>query len=289
MESFRTIESLQSALAKFRNQGKKIGFVPTMGALHGGHIKLVEFAQEECDIVVVSIFVNPTQFNNSGDLTKYPKREKEDLKLLEEADCDIVIIPEVEDIYPKDYTKNTISLGIIDKVMEGEFRPGHFQGVVNVVSRFFEIIHPDKAYFGNKDFQQVAVIKLMVKELNLPVEVVGVPTKRMSNGLAMSSRNYRLSDSDVEQSSIIYKTLIKGREWANKYSPAVTRNKMIEYFNQSPLKLEYLQIVHPETMENLNQYWVPGAIAGIAAFSGEVRLIDNMELVEVNSEQLLSN
>lgn len=289
MESFRTIESLQSALAKFRNQGKKIGFVPTMGALHGGHIKLVEFAQKECDIVVVSIFVNPTQFNNSGDLNKYPKREKEDLDLLQEANCDIVIIPNVEDIYPDNYTKNTISLGIIDKVMEGEFRPGHFQGVVNVVSRFFEIIDPDKAYFGNKDFQQVAVIKLMVKELNIPVEIIGVPTKRMSNGLAMSSRNYRLSENEVKESSIIYKTLIKGREWANKYSPAVTRSKMIEFFNQSPLKLEYLQIVHPETMEDLNQYWVPGAIAGIAAFSGEVRLIDNMELVEINSEELLSN
>lgn len=289
MECFRTIESLKSALAKFRNQDKKIGFVPTMGALHGGHLKLVEFAQQECDIVVVSIFVNPTQFNNSGDLDKYPKREEEDLGLLEEASCDVVIIPQPEDVYPDHYTKNTIPLGIIDKVMEGEFRPGHFQGVVNVVSRFFEIIEPSKAYFGNKDFQQVAVIKRMVQELKLPVEVIGVPTKRMANGLAMSSRNYRLSEKEVEESSIIYKTLVKGREWASKYSPAVTRTKMIEYFNQSPLQLEYLQIVHPETMEDLNQYWVSGAIAGLAAFSGEVRLIDNMELVEENSKELLSN
>lgn len=284
MDSFRTVESLQSALTSLKNQGKKIGFVPTMGALHGGHIKLVEYAQRECDVVVVSIFVNPTQFNNSGDLQKYPKREAEDLKMLEEANCDIVIIPDVDDIYPENYTKNTISLGIIEKVMEGEFRPGHFQGVVNVVSRFFEIIEPDKAYFGNKDFQQVAVIKLMVKVLNLPVEVVGVPTKRLSNGLAMSSRNYRLSDKEVDESAIIYKTLIKGREWASKYSPAVTRQKMIDYFNQGALKLEYLQVVHPETMEDLNQYWVPGAIAGIAAFSGEVRLIDNMELIEETEE-----
>lgn len=260
-----------------------------MGALHGGHIKLVEFAQRECDIVVVSIFVNPTQFNNSGDLTKYPKREKEDLNLLEEVNCDIVVIPEVDDVYPEGYKKNTISLGIIEDVMEGEFRPGHFQGVVNVVSRFFEIIEPDKAYFGNKDFQQVAVIKLMVKELNLPVQVVGVPTKRMSNGLAMSSRNYRLSEEEVQASSIIYKTLIKGREWATQYSPAVTRSKMVEYFSESTLRLEYLQIVHPETMEDLNQYWVPGAIAGIAAYSGEVRLIDNMELVEISSKELLSS
>lgn len=284
MDSFRTVESLQSALTSLKSQGKKIGFVPTMGALHGGHIKLVEYAQRECDIVVVSIFVNPTQFNNSGDLQKYPKREAEDLKMLEEANCDIVIIPDVEDIYPENYTKNTIPLGIIEKVMEGEFRPGHFQGVVNVVSRFFEIIEPDKAYFGNKDFQQVAVIKLMVKELGLPVEVVGVPTKRLSSGLAMSSRNYRLSEKEVEESAIIYKTLIKGREWASKYSPAVTRKKMIEYFDQGGLKLEYLQIVHPKTMEDLNQYWVPGAIAGIAALCGEVRLIDNMELVEEAEE-----
>jgi len=284
LESFRTIESLQSALTSLKNQGKKIGFVPTMGALHGGHIKLVEYAHKECDVVVVSIFVNPTQFNNAGDLEKYPKREKEDLQMLEEAKCDFVIIPKVDDVYPEEYQKNTIELGIIDKVMEGEFRPGHFQGVVNVVSRFFEIIQPDKAYFGNKDFQQVAVIKLMVKQLNLPVEVVGVPTKRLPNGLAMSSRNYRLSESEVQESSIIYKTLIKGREWASKFSPAVTRQKMIDYFQQGNLKLEYLQIVHPESMEDLNQYWVPGAIAGIAAFSGDVRLIDNMELIEEPQE-----
>jgi pantoate--beta-alanine ligase len=280
LKSFRTIESLQSALSSLKNQGKTIGFVPTMGALHGGHLKLVEFAKRECDVVVVSIFVNPTQFNNSGDLTKYPKREEEDLGLLNESGCDIVVLPSVNDVYPEDYKKNTIPLGIIEKVMEGEFRPGHFQGVVNVVSRFFEIIQPDRAYFGNKDFQQVAVIKLMVKALKLPVEVIGVPTKRMANGLAMSSRNYRLSEKEVEESAIIYKTLIKGREWASKYSPAVTRQKMIDYFNQSPVKLEYLQIVHPETMEDLNQYWVPGAVCGIAAFSGEVRLIDNMKLIE---------
>lgn len=280
MDSFRTIESLQSALTSFRNRGKKIGFVPTMGALHGGHLKLVEYAQRECDIVVVTIFVNPTQFNNPDDLQKYPKREAEDLHMLKEANCDIVFIPSVEDVYPENYEKNTIQLGIIDKVMEGEFRPGHFQGVVNVVSRFFEIIEPHKAYFGNKDFQQVAVIKHMVQELDIPVEVVGVPTKRLANGLAMSSRNYRLSEEQVEESAIIYKTLIKGREWASKYSPVVTLEKMIEYFNQGSLKLEYLQIVHPETMEDLNQYWVPGSIAGIAAFCGDVRLIDNMELIE---------
>lgn len=286
MESYRTIESLTSALTSIREQGKKIGFVPTMGALHGGHLKLVEYAQRDCDIVVVSIFVNPTQFNNPEDLDKYPKREAEDLKMLEEANCDIVVIPSVEDVYPENYEKNVIELGRIEKVMEGTFRPGHFQGVVNVVSRFFEIIKPDKAYFGNKDFQQVAVIKKMVKDLGQPVEIVGVPTKRLSNGLAMSSRNYRLTEEEVEDSSIIYRTLIKGQEWATKYSPAITREKMIEYFNTGKLELEYLQIVHPETMEDLNQYWVPGAIAGIAAFSGGVRLIDNMELIEAEQTVL---
>lgn len=257
-----------------------------MGALHGGHMKLVDQAKEECDVVVVSIFVNPTQFNNPEDLEKYPKREEEDLQMLNEFDCDIVLIPSVKDVYPEGYRKNKIDLGYIDKVMEGTHRPGHFDGVVNVVSRFFEIIEPDRAYFGNKDIQQVAVIKKMVDDLKMPVEVIGVSTKRLSNGLAMSSRNYRLSEKGIEESSIIYKTLMKGREWATKYAPSVTRDKMIEYFNTGGLEIEYLEIVHPETMESLNHYWVPGAIAGIAAFCEGVRLIDNIELIEAEQTVL---
>jgi pantoate--beta-alanine ligase len=280
LKSFKTIAPLREALSSIKHQGKKIGFVPTMGALHGGHIDLVKKAQEECDVVVVSIFVNPTQFNNSSDFTNYPIRMDEDLALLEDASCDIVFIPQTSDVYPENYIKNTIDLGNIDKVMEGEFRPGHFEGVVHVVSRFFEIIEPHKAYFGQKDFQQVAVINKMVDALGFEVDVVAVETKRLPNGLAMSSRNYRLSEKEIQESSIIYKTFIQGKAWANQCAPSVTRKKMISYFNKSPLKLEYLRIVDPVTMDDLNQYWVPGAVCGIAAFSGEVRLIDNMIFVE---------
>jgi len=280
LKSFKTIAPLREALSSIKHQGKKIGFVPTMGALHGGHLDLVKKAQEECDVVVASIFVNPTQFNNSSDFSNYPIRMEEDLSLLDSASCDIVFIPQVSDVYPDNYIKNSIDLGNIDKVMEGEFRPGHFEGVVHVVSRFFEIIMPHKAYFGQKDFQQVAVIKKMVKDLDFPVEIIAVKTKRLPNGLAMSSRNYRLSEKEIQASSIIYKTFIQGKSWANEYAPSVTRKKMISYFNESSLTLEYLRIVDPNTMEDLNQYWVPGAVCGIAAFSGEVRLIDNMILVE---------
>lgn len=278
MEQFTSVSNLQQHLNTLREQGQVIGFVPTMGALHGGHLALLEAAQQRCDAVVVTIFVNPTQFNNEGDLSNYPKRESEDLELLRSANCDIVFMPTTAEIYPEDRPKFTIELGKIATVMEGKYRPGHFQGVVNVVGRFFEIIQPHYAFFGQKDFQQVAVVEKLAKDLNFDVSIVPVPTKRLPNGLAMSSRNYRLSKEDKQKASIIYKTLLKGREWADQYAPAVVRQRMEEYFNTGELELEYLRIVHPTNMEELQQYWVDGAIAGIAAYCGEVRLIDNMKL-----------
>jgi len=278
LQQFTSVSNLQQHLNTLREQGLVIGFVPTMGALHGGHLALVESAQKNCDIVVVTIFVNPTQFNNEGDLSNYPKRTSEDLELLQSANCDIVFMPSREEVYPKDKPKFTIDLGRIATVLEGTYRPGHFRGVVNVVARFFEIIQPHYAYFGQKDFQQVAVVEKLANDLEFDVSIVPVPTKRLSNGLAMSSRNYRLTDADKQNASIIYKTLLKGREWAEKYSPAVTRQRMEAYFNTGKLELEYLRIVHPQSMEELQHYWVDGAIAGIAAYCGEVRLIDNMKL-----------
>ena len=279
MVNLRSINELEKNLKPLREKGIKIGFVPTMGALHDGHISLVNKAKQECDVVIVSIFVNPTQFNNSNDLKLYPRREEEDLALLTKNDCDFVFLPIAEEIYPDDYKEVKVDLETIENTMEGEHRPGHFNGVVNVVSRLFDIVQPTKAYFGRKDFQQVAVVKEMNRQLKLPVEIVTVETKRDPSGLAMSSRNFRLSEQELEKAVIISQVLNKGKSWSNTYSPAVTRQKMIEYFENSSLELEYLQIVNPDTLQDLNQYWVSGATACIAAFCGEVRLIDNMELI----------
>jgi len=277
--NLRSIEELEKHLKPLRDNNKKIGFVPTMGALHDGHISLVKIAKEECDVVIVSIFVNPTQFNNANDLELYPRREDEDLALLLKNNCDFVYLPTVEEIYPSNYKEVKVDLESIENTMEGEHRPGHFNGVVNVVSRLFKIVQPTKAYFGRKDFQQVAVVKEMNRQLRLPVEIIAADTKRDPSGLAMSSRNFRLSEQDLEKAVVISQVLNKGKSWSNSYSPAVTRQKMIEYFKNSSLELEYLQIVNPETLQDLNQYWVSGATACIAAFCGDVRLIDNMELI----------
>lgn len=279
MVNLYSIDALKENLEPLRNKGLKIGFAPTMGALHDGHISLVKAAKEECDVVIVSIFVNPTQFNNTEDLKLYPRQEDKDLELLTQNDCDFVYLPTAEEIYPPDYKEVKVDLDTIENTMEGEHRPGHFNGVVNVVSRLFKIVQPTKAYFGRKDFQQVAVVKEMNRQLKLPVEIVTVETKRDPSGLAMSSRNLRLSEQELEKAVVISQVLNKGKSWANSYSPAVTRQKMIEYFEQTSLKLEYLQIVHPDTLNDLNQYWVSGATACIAAYCGDVRLIDNMELI----------
>lgn len=279
MVKLYSINELNDYLLPTKEKGLKVGFVPTMGALHDGHISLIKEAKKECDFVVVSIFVNPTQFNNSKDLEQYPRTEEEDVSLLAQNDCDFVFLPSVLEMYPDGYVAEKADLEHIENTMEGKHRPGHFDGVVNIVSRFFRLVEPTKAYFGRKDFQQVAVVKEMVKQLKIPVEIVVVDTKRNPSGLAMSSRNLRLSEQELEQAVVISQVLKKGQAWAKTYSPLQTLEKMKRHFEDSSLKLEYLQIVHPETLNDLNQYWVPGATACIAAFCGEVRLIDNMELV----------
>lgn len=278
MITLHTINELQTQLTPHQKKEETIGFVPTMGALHEGHIQLVREAKEKCNCVIVSIFVNPTQFNNPDDLKKYPRQLDKDLTLLEKNDCDYVFLPEESEIYPPHLPKISITLGAIGEVMEGQFRPHHFDGVVNVVARLFELIQPTKAFFGRKDFQQVAVVRKMVDELHLPVEIIDSPIVRSESGLALSSRNQRLSEQDKEAAVVISATLKKGLEWAKKYPPIVVLNKMKECFTHPQVKLEYLQIVNPSTLENVNQYWVPGATACIAAYCGEVRLIDNMEL-----------
>lgn len=269
---------MNEELLTAERSGKTIGFVPTMGALHEGHMALVRRAKQQSDIVIVSVFVNPTQFNNASDLTLYPRTPEKDAALLADNGCDLAFFPTVEQIYPPGYQAPEIPLDNLDKVMEGEFRPGHFKGVVQVVSRFFEMIRPTYAFFGLKDFQQVAVIRHMVDYLGLPVEIVPCPTLREASGLAMSSRNMRLNRQQLEDAVAIYKTLSRAKEKAASLSPQEVTSDAEAYFQQFPLQLEYFTIVDPRTLEPLTGDWVEGATACIAAYCGEVRLIDNMTL-----------
>lgn len=258
----------------------KIGFVPTMGALHDGHISLVKQAKEMCDSVIVSIFVNPTQFNNPSDLEKYPRTLEKDIALLVQTDVDFVFAPNAEEIYPPDYKPPVINLGILDKVMEGKFRPGHFHGVVEVVKRLFEIITPDFAYFGKKDFQQVAVIKYMVQTFQLPLTIVECPIIRNEYGLAMSSRNARLSPEEQKKALVIYETLLFAKHNTRNYTPIELMEVCKKLIGTSDLRLEYVEIVHPVTLISLSEKWETGAVCCIAAYCGDVRLIDNIILTE---------
>ena len=263
-----------------KSEGKTIGFVPTMGALHYGHISLVSSAMSQCDITIVSIFVNPTQFNNADDLLKYPRTLEADVELLSTINCDVVFAPSVEEMYPKNRDSTQLDLGNLANLMEGKFRPGHFDGVVDVVSRLFEIVKPTKAFFGLKDFQQVSVISFMTKKLNLPIEIIACPTLREDSGLAMSSRNMRLSELGKKDALHIYRSLSLAKELASNFSPTEVKEKVINYFNEGKLELEYLEIVNPTTLESLNTEWAGGATACIVAYCGDVRLIDNLKLVD---------
>lgn len=278
-----TVQDLKCALQEAVQTKKTIGFVPTMGALHKGHISLIEKAKEQCDFVVCSIFVNPTQFNNPIDLEKYPSTLEKDIELLSQVACDFVFVPSVNEIYPN-YPGNTkfieLDLQGLDKVMEGASRPGHFDGVVNVVYRLFDIVQPHYAFFGQKDFQQLCIIKHMVKSLKLPVQIIEIPTLREISGLAMSSRNMRLSEQQRDEAALLYKVLSFGKENFLSYSPFALRNKMAELFAQGTLQLDYLEIVEPIRLQNLSNKWMAGAQACIAAYCGEVRLIDNVRLID---------
>jgi pantoate--beta-alanine ligase len=283
LEKFSSIKSIKAWLNKHSLSGEKVGFVPTMGALHEGHLSLIRKAKAENDIVVCSIFVNPTQFNNLSDLNNYPRTIENDYKLLENISCTAVFVPTVTEIYPNFPAKTnfiSLSLSPLDEVMEGAFRPGHFDGVVNVVYRLFDIIKPTTAYFGLKDFQQVAVIKYMVKRLDLPVKVVACETEREDSGLAKSSRNLRLSEIEKEKALVIHNTLQYGRLLTQANNPTETRKMMLESFQKGDLKLEYLEIIDPVSLLSLSDKWVDGAVCCIAAYCGEIRLIDNLRFID---------
>lgn len=270
---FDTVRSLQDHLARLDKQSK-IAFVPTMGALHHGHLNLVKQAFNYADVVVVSIFVNPTQFNNKEDLEKYPRSIEQDVELLGDAGNVIVFAPTESEVYPSDFKSIQIDLGHLEHVLEGEFRPGHFQGVVTVVSRLFDIVQPNFALFGLKDFQQLAVIQRMSEQFYPNITIVACETVRESSGLASSSRNLRLNENQLEDAVLIYKTLQLARQLSGTHSPSEVLEACREMFVDGTLRLEYLEIVHPKDLLPITE-WVHGARMCIAAWCGDVRLIDN--------------
>ncbi len=280
MHLFRTISQSRQFLFNHRQAKSVIGFIPTMGALHDGHISLVSRAVKECDLVVCSIFVNPIQFNNPNDLKKYPRTEKADLRLLHKAGCHMVFAPSVEEIYPQEISES-FDFGMLDKVMEGYYRQGHFNGVAVVVKKLFEIIEPHRAYFGEKDFQQLAIIKAMTRLLNLPVLIIGCPTVREPSGLAMSSRNKRLNSKQQQVATNIYRIISRAAEMAAQFSPPELEKWVMAQFDSLPeIRLEYFSICDSVTLQPLSD-WMPGRPAQgcIAAYVGEVRLIDNVAIV----------
>lgn len=273
-----TVKSLQSQIALLRTEGKSIGFVPTMGALHEGHLSLVSRCLSDNDVCVVSIFVNPTQFNDKEDLKKYPRNIEQDIQLLSTLSDNIIVFnPSEKEVYPEPDTRQ-FDFGMIDKVMEGKFRPGHFNGVAQVVSRLFDIVKPDRAYFGEKDFQQLAVIRDMVKQLDLPVEIVPMPIVREDSGLARSSRNERLSPKQREIAANISKSLFKSREEKDEKSVKEITDKVISEINSfDELEVEYFEIVDGYSLQPVSDWNDSGYTVGcIAVFCGPVRLIDNI-------------
>lgn len=258
----------------------KIGFVPTMGALHEGHLQLVDRAKKENDVVIVSVFVNPSQFNNKSDLLKYPRNIERDKELLKSRNCDIVFVPSEKEVYPEGYQVTDLDLGSLELVMEGKYRPGHFKGVVMVVKRLFEMVQPDKAYFGLKDFQQVAVIRALNEKFNLVRELVPCETIREESGLAMSSRNELLNKEQKEEAAVLFRTLKNAREMAKKgKTPAEIIEKSLKKIRSTSLKPEYFEIVDERTLAPLDSFSdTKPAIACVAAWTGSVRLIDNLPI-----------
>ena len=277
MKVVATKAELKELLDGFRNEGKSIALVPTMGALHQGHASLVRRAVAENDITVVSVFVNPTQFNDKNDLKNYPRTLKADCALLEQVGADVVFAPAVEEMYPEEDTR-TFSFAPLDAVMEGACRPGHFNGVAQIVSKLFYAVEPDRAYFGEKDFQQLAIIREMVRQMEFAIEIVGCPIVRENDGLAMSSRNTLLTADERECALTISRTLFASLDFAKDNSLADTKAFVAGAINDTPgLELEYYQIVDGNTLQEISQRGDSDyAVGCIALFCGKIRLIDNI-------------
>lgn len=281
MEIVHTIKDLQAALAALRAQGKTVGLVPTMGALHAGHASLVKRCVAENDAAVVSVFVNPTQFNDKNDLAKYPRTLDADCRLLEQCGAAFAFAPSVEEMYPEPDTRQ-FSYAPLDTVMEGKYRPGHFNGVCQIVSKLFEAVKPDRAYFGEKDFQQLAIIREMVCQLKFPLQIVGCPIVREEDGLALSSRNARLSAEERKQALKISQTLFASRDYAKSHTVAETQKFVEDAIEAAPgLRLEYFELVDGNTLQKIaNWEDTSYAVGCITVFCGEVRLIDNIKYKE---------
>lgn len=283
MKVVNTVQELKAELAAFRSEGKKIGLVPTMGALHAGHASLVGRSVKESDVTVVSVFVNPTQFNDKKDLETYPRTLEADCRLLESMGADIVFAPSAEEVYPEPDTR-TFSYPPTDTVMEGAFRPGHFNGVCQIVSKLFSYVEPDKAYFGEKDFQQIAVVKAMVKDLNIPVEICPCKIVREDDGLALSSRNALLTAEERTLAVNISKTLFASVDYAKEHTLEETKKFVIDTINaHEGLEVQYYEIVDGDSLRSLASWDDSDYIVGcITVFCGArpVRLIDNVKYKE---------
>ncbi|MBQ8602948.1 MAG: pantoate--beta-alanine ligase [Bacteroides sp.] len=278
MKLIQTVKELKAQLDVLRKEGKQIGLVPTMGALHEGHASLVRRAVAENDVVVVSDFVNPTQFNDQNDLIKYPRTLEADCALLEKEGAHIVFAPSVEEVYPEPDTRQ-FSYAPLDTVMEGKYRPGHFNGVCQIVSKLFMMVEPHRAYFGEKDFQQLAIIREMVKQMQFPLQIVGCPIVRESDGLALSSRNARLSTEERQQALNISKTLFASVDFSKTHTVAETQAFVEESIAKADgLELEYFEMVDGLTLQKVNNWEDTDYIVGcITVYCGEVRLIDNIK------------
>jgi pantoate--beta-alanine ligase len=278
MKIVNSINELRCHLAEDKQEGKRIGFVPTMGALHAGHLSLVNRCVSENDICVVSVFVNPTQFNNPNDLLTYPRTLENDCRLLESSGCNYVFAPTVEEMYPEPDTR-VFDFGKVSQVMEGARRPGHFNGVAQIVSKLFYAVEPDVAYFGEKDFQQIAVIRAMVKQLDIPVEIVDCPIQREVDGLALSSRNTRLTPEQRQKAPVIARTLKESITFVPEKSVREVLDYVVSTINAVPeMEVEYFEIVDGNTLESIENWSDTSYPVGcITVYCGEVRLIDNIK------------
>jgi pantoate--beta-alanine ligase len=280
MKVFNKIKDTKDYITSIKNQSFSLGFIPTMGALHQGHLSLIEKASRENDITICSIFVNPIQFNNKEDFDKYPVQSGKDIEILEGAGCDMVFIPSVAEMYPEPVNELN-DFGLLDQVMEGASRAGHFNGVVIVVKRFFEIMRPDKAYFGEKDFQQLQIIRHFVKTNNIPVEIVSCPIIREADGLAMSSRNVRLSPEERKIAPQIYRTLQKCSYFSSTLSVQQVRSLFLKEISVfSEFRIDYFEIADETNMQPISNWSESkNPRAFVAVFLGNVRLIDNIKII----------
>ena len=277
MNIYKTAEELRSFVTEERKQGHRIAFVPTMGALHEGHLSLVRRALKENDCCIVSVFVNPTQFNNPRDLETYPRTLDADSHLLASIGTTALFAPAVETIYPEPDTR-VFHVGAVAEVMEGKYRPGHFNGVMQVVSRLFDLVQPDCAYFGEKDFQQIAVLRAMAREIKSPVEIIACPIVREEDGLARSSRNALLSEEGRAQAPNIYRILSESRTWSKELSPKAVIERATQLLDAIPtLRVEYFEIVDADTLQPITRWEdSPKPHGCITVYCGDVRLIDNI-------------